>query len=323
MAVAPGSGNLFNLRAQTSQDLDLLSAGFSTPLGDDGLRLSLDASSLRYALGGRTAPLEAKGDAQTYSARLAYPWIRSYETNLYVSADLSHKRYNDDALGLPLKRRRVSGLGLELAGNHIDQLGGGGRNDASLKLVLGNADLDGVAGDLAQDKPTANVDGSFQRIGGRLSRLQLLGAKTSLLVAVSGQLAAQNLNSSEKFSLGGPSGVRAYPVGEASGDDAWLINLELKRELAEGWSTSAFIDSGWIRTWHDTWAGWNAGSNTPVSYHLHGAGVSLSWIKPESINLDITAALPLGSNRGRQADGTNQDGSERSPHLWISYVKYF
>ena len=45
----------------------------------------------------------------------------------------------------------------------------------------------------------------------------------SVLLALIGQQASKNLASAEKMSLGGPNGVRAYPVGEATGDSGLLI----------------------------------------------------------------------------------------------------
>ena len=49
--------------------------------------------------------------------------------------------------------------------------------------------------------------------------LQILGSM---------QLANKNLDSSEKFTLGGIGGVRAYPSGEASGDEGRKISFDLK-----------------------------------------------------------------------------------------------
>ena len=39
------------------------------------------------------------------------------------------------------------------------------------------------------------------------------------------QLSSKNLDSSEKFTLGGIGGVEAYPSGEASGDEGRKISL--------------------------------------------------------------------------------------------------
>jgi hemolysin activation/secretion protein len=56
-----------------------------------------------------------------------------------------------------------------------------------------------------------------------------------LLVRLSGQRASQNLDSSEKFSLGGPNSVRAYGPGEAATDDGNLVTLEYPLCPAPDW----------------------------------------------------------------------------------------
>ena len=58
------------------------------------------------------------------------------------------------------------------------------------------------------------------------------GQDYSAFASFSGQMAGGNLDPSEKFYLGGSTGVRAYPSGEAGGSTGQLISLELRRQLA-------------------------------------------------------------------------------------------
>ena len=51
-----------------------------------------------------------------------------------------------------------------------------------------------------------------------------LNFKTSGLA----QFSNKNLDSSEQLSLGGITGVRAYPSGEASGDQGYKLTTELQ-----------------------------------------------------------------------------------------------
>ncbi|PZN73481.1 MAG: hypothetical protein DM484_22590 [Candidatus Methylumidiphilus alinenensis] len=61
----------------------------------------------------------------------------------------------------------------------------------------------------------------------------------------------KNLSSSEKFSLGGPYGVRAYGVGEAPSDEMLLLSAELRASLPKPTLIpgelvgSAFLDTAW------------------------------------------------------------------------------
>ncbi|MBU3736501.1 MAG: ShlB/FhaC/HecB family hemolysin secretion/activation protein [Methylobacterium sp.] len=318
-AIAPGSGNLITLGGQTSDDLEQISFGFSTPLGYDGARLSLAANALQYDLPGRFEQLGAEGDSTSYSATVSWPWLRSENANLLLNGSINHDRYNDDIQGEALRRRRVTSLAFEAVGNRIDAWGGGGRFDVSLRLIAGDLDTGEVPGDQFVDSRTARADGRFEKLGGRLSRLQLMHGAWSLYAALSGQISTANLNPSEKFTLGGPFAVRAYPVGEAPGDQVALFNLELRREFGSGWRAMAFLDSGRVQINRDTWNGFS-GDNT---YSLHGAGLGLSWSKNQQYSLDATLAVPIGGNDGALANGKNLDGSERGPRLWASFIKHF
>ena len=103
-----------------------------------------------------------------------------------------------------------------------------------------------------------------------MQRQQRLGEHFSLLLALSGQQASKNLNSSEKFSLGGASGVRAYPQGEGSGDQGVLGTLEVRRSLTEQLQAAVFYDAGTVDINHTAFA---PGANTRS---ISGAGLGLN-----------------------------------------------
>ena len=63
-------------------------------------------------------------------------------------------------------------------------------------------------------------------------RLQGVTDTLSLYAAFNGQVASKNLDNSEKMGLGGPAGVRAYPTGEAYGDQGYILNLEARAQPA-------------------------------------------------------------------------------------------
>lgn len=83
-----------------------------------------------------------------------------------------------------------------------------------------------------------------------LSRLQRLTASTSLSLKVTHSQAFDNLDSSEDFSLGGISGVRAYPANEATGDQGTLAAIELNQRLTSHLNLFAFYDYGRIKINH-------------------------------------------------------------------------
>lgn len=175
-------------------------------------------------------------------------------------------------------------------------------------IVAGNLELD--AASAALDDSGLDTRGHYAKLAFQLTRLQRLTDRLSLQVRASGQRAAKNLDSSEKLSLGGAYAVRAYPQGEASADDAWLANLELRYAPAPAWQLFGFYDAGGGRISHRPVAGTADNRRT-----LSGAGLGVNLALPASINLQAFAAWRTGS------EPTSDD--DRSPRLWLQTVKYF
>lgn len=316
-----GSGDQLALRLLAAQDIRSGLARYSLPLGSSGLRLATQLSALDYSLGGSYRALQAEGKAYTGGLTLSYPLIRQTERSLYLSAGYEHRRYDDDVLDQALRRHRIDAATLGLNGDIRDSLGGGAVTWGGAQFTQGKLGIRDVNDDRAQDAATARSAGDYSKLAWNLSRLQNLGGGWQAQAAFSGQVASGNLGSSERFTLGGPSQVRAYPVNEASGDAGVLFKLELQRELGSGWQAVAFYDTGRIRQHQNPWAGWNANSGQPSSYSLSGAGFGVNWRHPEWY-LTASIATPLGSQPGQDAAGRNSDGSRASGvRGWLSLTR--
>lgn len=319
-----GIGDQLSLRALAAENIHSLALRYGLPLGSDGWRLGTHLSALDYQLGDRYKSLDAKGQAYTGGVTLTYPIIRQSSHNLNFSTGYEQRRYNDDALGAPLRRHNVDAITVGLSGDQRDNLGGGGIIWGGLQLTQGQLDIHDIAGDKATDAAGPRTNGDYAKLGLQLNRQQALGASAwQLFAALSGQWSNDNLGSSERFSLGGPDRVRAYPVNEASGDQGLLLKLELQRELGQGWQAIAFYDTGYIRQHAHTWAGWQGGGNQPNSYSLSGAGLGLNW-RNDGWQMAASAAFPVDGNPGADANGRNGDGSKStSPRYWLSLSRAF
>lgn len=320
-----GSGDQLALRLLAAQDIRSALARYSLPLGRSGLRLAAHASTLDYQLSGSYKALDAEGKAHTGGLTLSYPLIRQAERNLSLSAGYEHRRYDDDMQSLALRRHRINAITLGISGDLRDSLGGGGISWGGVSLASGRLNLNGIASDAAQDAATAKTQGSYTKLAWNLARVQSLGALGpgwQIQASASGQFASGNLASSERMTLGGPNQVRAYPVNEASGDQGLLLKLELQKELGQGWQAVAFYDAGRIRQHKNTWAGWSP-NGQPNSYSLQGAGLGLNW-RTQNWQLAASIAAPIGSNRGEDAQGRNNDGSKASSvRGWLSLTRLF
>ena len=78
----------------------------------------------------------------------------------------------------------------------------------------------------------AGSDDHFWILGANLNYTQQVEATTESAF-VGARSTDQTLDSSQRISLGGPSGVRAYPAGEGSGDDVHIVSAEFQRDLNE------------------------------------------------------------------------------------------
>ena len=319
-----GIGDQLSLRALAAENIYSLALRYGLPLGDDGWRLGLHLTTLAYRLGDRYKSLDAEGQAHTGGVTLFYPIVRRGSRNLSVSTGYERRRYEDDSLGAPLHRHDIDALTLGLSGDLRDSLGGGGLSWGGLQFTHGRLHIRNVAGNPATDAAGPRTQGNYGKIGLQLNRQQALGGSGwQILTALAGQWSSDNLGSSERFSLGGPDRVRAYPVDEANGDQGLLLKLELQREVGKGWQAIAFYDTGRIRQHARPWNGWQGGGNQPNSYSLSGAGLGLNW-RHEGWQLVASAAVPINGNPGADGSGHNGDGSKSSStRYWLSLSRVF
>jgi hemolysin activation/secretion protein len=152
---------------------------------------------------------------------------------------------------------------------------------------------------------TARTDGDYDKININLARIQLLPNNFSLYANVSSQFSRQNLDSSEGFGLGGKSGVRAYPSGEAYGDEGWLYNLEFRKKI-KSFTPYVFYDAGRIRINSDPWDD----SNNHRS--LSGAGLGIRYSSNNGINADISSAWRIGGGE------PTSDSKDKNPQIWFN-----
>lgn len=300
--------------------------GYSFPIGFDGLRGSVSWTGMRYKLGEELKDLDYKGDSSIIETGLSYPMLRSRKSTLTASAGYANKNLRDRQAGEELHDRSVKSFNIGLNGLHYDGLLGGGTTSWSLGVTHGDFH---EANALSQSDANTNLtEGDFARFNLGLSRLQRLADRMTLSVAWSAQFAENNLGSSEKFYLGGPDGVRAYPVGEAGGDCGHLFNTDLKYQLPlpAGWGTvqaGMFYDAGRITVNSERYPNDVQTATGRNSYWLQGAGVSLDWLYAKRLMIRCVWAHTIGKNSGRNLEGKNADGKSDESRFWLQGMYYF
>lgn len=254
----------------TDQKMWLGSLDYDRPIGAQGWRGQVGWSRTSYVLGGAFESLGANGTAETVSLKTSYPLVRSQMANLLASASVQHKALQDRYDSVDLVRDKSSAL--LVLGTQFDRRDnwlGGGVVYGQLSFTTGHLHLDGASA--AQDALTARNAGGFGKLNLDVARIQRLGGGWSLYGRLSSQWSRGNLDSSEKYGMGGFLGVRAYPLGEGTGDRGWVGQSELRWSLGE-FTPFLLADAGQMKTNAQPW---DASSQTRRS--LAGAGMGLRW----------------------------------------------
>jgi len=286
-------GDLFTLRAQTSYsgDTQTVQSGYSIPVSGSGTKVGINYSFVTYQLGKSFASLDASGTAHDMTLTISQPVVRSRDLILNVSLG-GEERLLDDrtgSAGLTNKRHTTAGQA-GLNGVEMDALLGGGSTSFSLTYTGGLVGIDDST-TLTNDQSATGLhtDGGYNKLAYSLSRNQSIYKTLSFYTGVTGQWADNNLDSSEQFSLGGPSGVRAFPVSEASCDVGVISITELRYlfstlgSLPGSLQLSGFFDYGYARLHFDPITPDNTRS-------IAGAGFGINWFDADSFSIRSSVA---------------------------------
>ncbi|WP_236685863.1 ShlB/FhaC/HecB family hemolysin secretion/activation protein [Pseudoxanthomonas suwonensis] len=320
-----GWGDQIGATLMRGVDLEYLGASYGVPLGTGGWRGNVGYASLSYRLGKEFAALDAFGKSRIRQASVAYPLRRSDALNVEVELAWTGRHQWDESLGLALRRRHIGNLTLGVYGDARDEWLRGGWTAWIVDLAHGRARLD-LPDDRALDAFGAGIHGPFTLASLELRTDRWLSPDWYARSRITGQWTDGNLDSSLQFVLGGPSGVRGYPVNEGSGDSGAVVQLELHRLLPGPLGSEldgfAFVDHGVIRQRQDPWDDWRLPGDADNQYALSAAGIGLGWTHPRGLRTILSLASPLGTNPGGLED-RNQDGTRRATQFWFNLRQRF
>ena len=188
---------------------------------------------------------------------------------------------------------------------------------ARVSGVLGSVDLSGVASSLSADQSGPRVNGLYSKVEGDLRWLGRFGADNRIDARseLKFQIACKNLDSMEKFSLGGSSGLRAFSSSEAPGDHGFVLNNEIGYQLFPWLHSSVFYDIGGTVRSHNTYAV----ETIPNSYILQDVGASLAG-SYAGIDANVSFAWQIGPNPARSPAGYDVDNTTDRYRLFGSLV---
>jgi len=285
----------------SDKDLFLGSADYEIPLNGQGLRWQVGIARTSYQLAEEYASLDAVGLAQVFSTRIGYPVVRSQAKNISVSVGVMSKSLRDEVgLTHTVNRKRTTTVPLTLVFDRRDAFLGGGLFYGNLVWTTGRLHLDDRLRQV--DTLTARSEGQFQKLALEMSRIQTLPLNFSLMARYASQQASKNLDSSEKLSLGGIYGVRAYPSGQGVGDKGWLTQIELRQKVGDV-TGFAFYDEGAVTTNMDPWNS-DSGGKEKVS----GSGLGIRKELPKGLNWELLVAF-------RNSSAPPSDNSSQGPRV--------
>lgn len=274
-------------------------------------------ASMDYKLGKDFESLQARGTAEISSLYGSYTLIRRRNNNLSVLLNYDDKSFVDKIDSTTTVTKKAADVFmLSINGNHRYDFGGGGLSQYSFTWTAGEIDILSPAA-LAADALSADNDGHYNKFSVAYTHQQNLTDRSALYLSISGQLASKNLDTSEKIGLGGVNAVRAYPEGEAYGDEGYVLTLET-RTMMPALSASipgqveliGFIDHGAV-TLNDS--PWESGNNHRA---LSSAGIGFQWVANNKFIVEAYLAHKLGN-------AVAESAPDKMNRFWIQGVMYF
>ena len=324
-------GETISLQTLKSEGSRYGRVSFGFPLGNRGWKMTLNGSRMNYSvIAPELKSMNISGKVHDTGVSLRYPIIRSRESNLYSIINYDHRQYLTTVAGNAQKDYDIKNGRIEFSANLFDKFLKGGANSGSFSFTHGK-----VAG--------FGVDENYHTLlNYSLTRQQSLSDKVSLFLSFQGQygldlptsnaqqIALPNsnaqqtsgvsgqefLDSAENFTLGGMSGVRAYPSGEASGPQGQKLLVELRYLFNNSLILKPFYDWGMVEKRDPASVG-------PSEYEISGAGLSASWSTPIGFSLQTTYARRIGENPNPLPTGLDQDGSLEKDRFWIVLARSF
>jgi hemolysin activation/secretion protein len=293
-------------------------ASYQLPVAHHGLTLGASYADYHYELCCEFEPLQRAGDARVAALQARYPLLLTQTALLNVGLSLQHKTLVDNWAEGDLADRDADVGVLDLDGIAAASWG---QVRYQAALTHGALKINGPAAFISINAATIDTAGHYNKLWGQLEVIRPISDGSLLNFRVSGQLASRNLDSSEKFLLGGFNGVRAYPEGEAAGDEALLARLEWVRPLnitaiSGTAALHVFVDGG--TTWIvDDLRGGLADPGIPNHYSIGGAGLGFNWSIFHGLALNAYVATKIGNNPGRSASGNDADGKNSSTRGWF------
>jgi len=312
-------GDQFDLALSKSEDdFESIELKYNFPVGNDGWRIGASYNYFDYKIGKELSSNKVLGNSESYKLNARYPLYRTSLESLFVDLGYAEKYLYSETAGARTSDKELKNFIFSAEWNNTDNYLGGGYTQIKPSITFGDLDLSKVESSLSSDNTGARTNGSFEKSTVDIARIQKIKENLNLHLFGTTQFASKNLDSSEKLSLGGPTGIRAYPVGEATGDEGYRYSIDAKYNLIapkhfDKLTAIAFYDYGMVTQFADL-KNLSVSNNT---YSLEGYGIGFEATMGDNISINTSLAKAIGGNPGA-VSGKNTDGLADDEQLFIS-----
>lgn len=291
-----------NYLISNHKDLKNYSFQYQLPLNRHGMNWRASISRMDYEFVGASG-MNYYGDSTSFETGLELPYDRNLMHSNYVNLSFVQRRISDFAAVMSKK----SSEGIIAAARGYKR---SSRDTFSYNIsnIWGRLHMEN---DFARSTDIMEKEGSFTHGNLELLYYHHFSPVTSLQITASGQTSwGTLLDSSEKFYIAGPNGVRAYPSGEASGDAGVLASAELHVNTPiKGLQLTAFYDVGYSKDARmDMFGSYN-------NEYLAGAGLGLVYSKYRDWYCKLEWARPITTKYCKTY------GKENNNMMWFRIVK--
>lgn len=309
-----GWGDQVTLYALSSEGLNYGSLTWSAPWGYRGRRFGISASTLGYRV--IDAEFVSKrgwrstGTANTVGVNVSQPIERTPDQWSTVTVNLSHQNFANQFGPITLSEYQSNVLSMTLNGQLKQS--GQGLITYHVKPIIGHLQYSHAnRGDVNRAK-RLGLPGTFKKVRLGLTDFRYVTKRWSTFANLRGQLASKNLDASERFYLGGPMGVRAYPNSEGGGSQGAILSAELRYQLNPSARLGAFYDIGYVQILKG-----QINQRLQNEVTLQGFGLTASWVGPYQSSIQLSWARRIGSNPSAPKNGRDQDGSLSLNRFWL------
>ena len=317
-------GDRFDTAILKTSGVTYGSFDYTAPVGYSGLSFGINLSLMSYdVVNGAAESLDLSGLSRTILFDASYPLIRSRINNLNLTSSLDIKQLvNRSSFGNESDYKIKT---FNIGANYQDLTDWlmGGEFYGTINYGLGDNDYSDSPATFRDSKENENTDGSYSVISGAMNFTQFIDDKNSITFEFSGQYGNKNLDSSQKFFLGGERTVRAYPTSEAGGTHGLLFKVDYDYILTDSITMATFYDHGYVKQYKKDF---NPSTNQTLTLvgntndvTLRGYGFSLEYLGPLNTSFKVTWSDRIGSNPNRtNSNADNSNGETAKPMTWFS-----